>query len=204
MASEQSDFLKQPNNNVANNNTTNSSDSWQLVAEGDWLVGQRFNINQHALLGRDSSCDITIPGTHLSRRHAELAIEGHKLLIRDLGSANGTYVNDERITETELKPGDSIRFDVLQFRVDGPSNTGPVDSNATKVRPIPSTAPKPKTPRPPPEAKNWKTKPTSVGNRHDTIQITTTQKAVSTLSTLMAVIIGLVTLAGIGYLLTQL
>ncbi len=44
--------------------------SWRLVAVGDWLSGQSFEIHKKATLGRDTDCDITIPGTHLSRRHA--------------------------------------------------------------------------------------------------------------------------------------
>lgn len=176
---------------------------WELVAEGDWLVGQRFKVNNHAVLGRDSSCDITIPGTHLSRRHAELAIKGSKLLIRDLNSSNGTYVNDQRITETELKPGDTIRFDVLLFRIHGPKADVP-DVNATMIRQMPTPAKKPAAPRPAPESKNWKTKPTSVGNRDETVQMTTAQKATQSLSTALAIAFGVLTLAALAYLFTAL
>ncbi len=95
---------------------------WQLIACGDWLSGQSYVIKGHTVLGRDTSCDITIPGTHLSRRHAELAITGDKLLIRDLGSSNGTFIDQEQISESELKDGDEIRFDVLTFRVQAPGS----------------------------------------------------------------------------------
>lgn len=177
--------------------------NWELVAEGDWLVGQRFKVNNHAVLGRDSSCDITIPGTHLSRRHAELAVNGSKLLIRDLNSSNGTYVNDQRITETELKPGDTIRFDVLLFRIHGPESSEP-DVNATIIRQMPNPAPKPKPARPAPESKNWKTKPTSVGNREETVKLTPIQKATRSLSTLLAIGFGIITIAALVYLFTHL
>ncbi|ARN75938.1 FHA domain-containing protein [Oceanicoccus sagamiensis] len=184
--------------------STASTDNnqWELVAEGDWLVGQRFGVKHHAVLGRDSSCDITIPGTHLSRRHAELAVKGPTLLIRDLGSSNGTYVNDERVTETELKPGDTVRFDVLVFRVQGPELAPIMDSNATMIRRVPTK--KPAAPRPAPEPKNWKVKPTSVGNRESTVQMTTLQKASHSVSTILAVLMGIATLAALGYLFTQL
>lgn len=196
MAGETPDLNRPTNSPYQQNN-------WELVAEGDWLAGQRFEISRHAVLGRDSSCDITIPGTHLSRRHAELAIKGGALLIRDLNSSNGTFVNEEKVSETALKPGDSIRFDVLHFKVYGPIAEKPADTHATMIRQVPSSN-KPKSAKVPPAPKNWKTKPTAVGNRDQTIQISTTQKAVTHFWTVMAVAVGLATLAGIGYLITLL
>ncbi|WP_159931189.1 FHA domain-containing protein [Oceanicoccus sp. KOV_DT_Chl] len=184
------------------NPAKSSTAIWELVAEGDWLVGQRFRINGHAVLGRDASCDITIPGTHLSRRHAELAVKGNKLQIRDLGSSNGTYVNDVKVMDSELKTGDTVRFDVLRFRIQGPESAE-LDSNATMIREAlpkkPVTSPKPR-----PDSKNWKTKPTSVGNRSTTEQMSTVKKASNTLWTAIIVVIGLATVAGIGFLITQL
>lgn len=180
-----------------------NQNDWELVAVGDWLAGQRFRITRHAVLGRDSSCDITIPGTHLSRRHAELAVKGGALLIRDLKSSNGTYVNDERVAETSLKPGDTVRFDVLTFRVHGPSAEDTGDTKATLIRQTESTK-KPSGHRPVPVEKKWKTKPTSVGNRDETIHMTTVQKATNSLWSIMAVLLCVATLAGIGYLITYL
>jgi hypothetical protein len=191
-----------PSHETQNSSKPNSQKNWELVAEGDWLVGQRFPVNSHSVLGRDSGCDITIPGTHLSRRHAELAIKGNKLLIRDLNSSNGTYVNDQRVTETELKPGDTIRFDVLLFRIHGPKNTEP-DINATIIRQMPKQARK-ITPPTPAEPRNWKSKPTSVGNRQDTVQMTTVQKATRSLSTLLAMGFAVAILAALAYMLSQL
>jgi FHA domain len=178
--------------------------AWHLVAEGDWLSGQRFDIHDHAVLGRDSSCDITIPGTHLSRRHAELAVHGAVLQIRDLGSSNGTYVNDQRVTEAELNPGDKVQFDVLTFRVHGPAKVAVVDENATKVRLVNSPPKRQPQHSKPLEAKQWKTKPTSVGNRDETLHMTVGQKAASSLWTLLAVATTVVTLVAIGYMITQL
>ncbi len=177
---------------------------WTLTAEGDWLAGQSFEIGNHSVLGRDSSCDITIPGTHLSRQHAELAVKDGRLLIRDLDSSNGTFLNDKQITEASLNPGDVVRFDVLTFKVDGPSESEKEpDANATKVRVVQPAAKK-KPPPKPVSDKNWKTKPSSVGNRHDTMQISTSQKASKVLINSIAIMIGLAALAGIGYLITYL
>ncbi len=195
MAIEENEFLK-------NLKSPDSDEIWELVAEGDWLVGQKFKISGKAVLGREAGCDITIPGTHLSRRHAELEIKGSRLKIRDLGSSNGTYVNDKRVMESDLKPGDTVRFDVLRFRVKGP-DAEELDNNATIIRQVPKNMPRPK-PAQPAQPKNWKTKPTSVGNREETGQIPTVSDSGSSIWTIAAVVVGVITVAGIAYMITQL
>ena len=65
-------------------------------------------------VGRDSNTDIDFdPDEDLvvSHHHAELYVEDDRLLIRDMGSRNGTYVNQRRITDpVELQPEDAIHF----------------------------------------------------------------------------------------------
>ena len=192
----------------AGNKPLADSEHWELVAQGDWLTGQRFSIPAYAILGRDANCDITIPGKHLSRNHAELAIKDNKLLIRDLKSANGTFVNEQKITETQLKPGDIIRFDVLTFRVSGPTKPSTVDANATMVRPIAkaSNVNKVKT--------NNAKHPQGERRRHPRPEAAEILKSInkteiieepsSPLWTIFAGTAVLATLAAIGYLLTQL
>lgn len=116
-----------------------------LVGIGGWLDGQRFPIAGRSTIGRDTLCEITIPGNYLSRRHAELLPFGTSLKIRDLGSSNGTYVNGERVTEAALKHGDTLRLDVLRFRVEAPGAAArsPVeDANAKQPHELRRTAPR--------------------------------------------------------------
>lgn len=54
-------------------------------------------------ISRALECDISILEPGLLRKHAELELDGDDLLLRDLGSVNGTYVNGEKIDETRLK-----------------------------------------------------------------------------------------------------
>lgn len=73
---------------------------------------QTFNASS-IRIGRDPSCDIAFdPHRDLlvSARHAELAYDGQQWTVRDIGSSNGTFVNEERITSRVLKPGDSVQF----------------------------------------------------------------------------------------------
>lgn len=74
--------------------------------------GQRF------LIGRAEDCHLR-PGSELiSRHHCAILVEEGYVGVRDFGSKNGTYVNDERVVgERELKPGDRLSIGQLQFEV---------------------------------------------------------------------------------------
>jgi pSer/pThr/pTyr-binding forkhead associated (FHA) protein len=58
--------------------------------------------------GRRSECDVRVTGADVSRQHAELINENGRILLRDCGSKFGTFVNGEKITERDLKPGDTV------------------------------------------------------------------------------------------------
>jgi pSer/pThr/pTyr-binding forkhead associated (FHA) protein len=63
-----------------------------------------------ATIGREA-CDIVVPDPQMSRRHAAVRALDSGVAIEDLGSKNGTFVNDRRIDSiTELKEGDRVRF----------------------------------------------------------------------------------------------
>lgn len=144
----------------------NPSDCWRLVADGNWLSGQSFPISSHqpCIIGRGEDCGIMIPGTHLSRHHAEITTEGSILRIKDLGSVNGTYINDVSIEEVVLRDGDRLRLDVYTFRVVSPEN----DLDKTRVRMPLSNIVKPIEVKKVSDApKRWKTRPTSPGNRDE-------------------------------------
>jgi len=136
---------------------------WSLVADSSWLSGQEYTIPAYSsVIGRGSQCDIVVPGTHLSRQHAQLTIKGNLLQIRDLASSNGTYINDERITDGIARPGDRLRFDVYSFRLIGPDS----ENDKTRIRrvrqPHNTTVARKEVSN---EPKQWITKPTSPGNR---------------------------------------
>lgn len=74
--------------------------------------------NQCIEIGRISTADFSIPAdTHLSRRHLLLDSTKNGFRIRDVGSANGTFLNDVRILVQELKSGDTVRAGLSAFSV---------------------------------------------------------------------------------------
>lgn len=71
-------------------------------------------------VGRQEGNGLTVADQRLSRRHLKLRVAGDKLFVSDLGSANGTIVNEQKIgAETELKPGDCVRAGATTFTVLG-------------------------------------------------------------------------------------
>ncbi|HLL55189.1 MAG TPA: FHA domain-containing protein, partial [Myxococcaceae bacterium] len=70
---------------------------------------KRFN-GVRLVVGRTSSCNVHLSDNSVSRRHLELVQGGNSVLLRDLGSGNGTKVNGERVNERVLKHEDVIEI----------------------------------------------------------------------------------------------
>ncbi len=83
----------------------------KLVIRTGRQMGTEFSADRPVVrLGRGSSNDVILQDSQASRQHAEISRQGDQYIIRDLGSTNGTYVNDERLTGPRpLRPGDRIR-----------------------------------------------------------------------------------------------
>lgn len=90
-----------------------------LVAVDGPASGKQYRLEEECVLGRSFNSDIVIGDLNVSRRHARI----HKVaegvfVLEDLGSGNGTFVNDEQITEYRLIPRDIIRIGGSSFRYD--------------------------------------------------------------------------------------
>lgn len=71
------------------------------------------------VVGRDAECDVCIPNELISRKHAIITHTKLGVTVEDLGSINGTFVNEQRITSaTHLKSGDSLRFHLTTFSIE--------------------------------------------------------------------------------------
>ena len=96
-----------------------SSAAGQLVGLDGPYAGQVFTLQGANMeVGRDVGKDIVLSSdTTISRGHARLTIENGSLVVIDLGSSNGTYVNGQRLySPMPLVPGDVVQFGSSKFR----------------------------------------------------------------------------------------
>ncbi len=87
------------------------------VLEGEH-TGHRFVLdgkNQDAVVGRDPAAEFCVDSNIISRKHARLQKRFDTVMIEDLDSKNGTYVNRERIKEKKLQDGDIVHLGTLGF-----------------------------------------------------------------------------------------
>jgi hypothetical protein len=79
-------------------------------------AGAAYDLSEGALLGRGDDADIVLKDSFASSRHARLAPHGDVIVLEDLGSTNGTYLNDEPLRGPQpLHPGDRIRIGDSDF-----------------------------------------------------------------------------------------
>ena len=79
------------------------------------------------IVGRRPDCDIRIPLLYVSRKHCRFIRKEDQTVVQDLGSANGTFLNSERIMEAVVSPGDKVGVGSVTFtiQIDGePSEIG--------------------------------------------------------------------------------
>jgi pSer/pThr/pTyr-binding forkhead associated (FHA) protein len=84
--------------------------------------GKRLDLPEKKLLvGREKTCDLSLRTTEVSRKHCLISIVGDRISVTDLGSRNGTQVNDVPTSgEVVLSDGDTLRIGPMLFRVEIP------------------------------------------------------------------------------------
>jgi ABC transport system ATP-binding/permease protein len=92
-------------------------------------------------VGRNEDNSLQLVEGQPSRNHAQLIAEQGGVLVEDLGSTNGTFVNGRRIAarqRTNLSGGDIVRFDLEEFELIAPASNPLIDGNQTDRRPADS------------------------------------------------------------------
>jgi DNA-binding CsgD family transcriptional regulator len=81
--------------------------------------GSRITLSSKTtLVGRAPTCDLVISDLSVSRRHAELSLTDAALVVRDLESRNGTYVDERKIESSEVRAGQLVRFGSVAFLIE--------------------------------------------------------------------------------------
>lgn len=106
-----------------------NADKWFLEALNGNHKGKRYKLKKSTLLGRSEQCDMQLQDDKISRQHARLDIIGGALKITDMGSANGCYVNNNKITSSYARAEDQLKLGDNEFKIIGPF----LDSNRTTV-----------------------------------------------------------------------
>lgn len=91
-----------------------------MVREGS--ENRSFPIKKdNTVIGRREDCDLRIAIEAVSRKHCRIAVAGDSVIIEDLGSSNGTFVNGSKVKRTEVSAGDTIQVGPVAFvvQVDG-------------------------------------------------------------------------------------
>src|SRR2546428_12366477 len=111
----------------------------KLVVLSAGMTGRTYELKvDRTTLGRveDNTFQITEPS--VSSHHCEVLLRGADVVVRDLNSTNGTYINGEKITESPLKPGQVLRLGQIEMRLetDAPptSTKKPIDQTMVMQR----------------------------------------------------------------------
>lgn len=102
--------------------------------------GKTYPVTAVTTIGRAQECDISIPSEEISRRHASVKPTPDGLMVEDLGSANGTYINGNRVQNGLLKGGDELRLDAIRFLLVAPGAEIASSQKPTAQLPVPKQA----------------------------------------------------------------
>lgn len=84
------------------------------------VFGKMYPITGPTVIGRAPECAIPVAVDEISRRHVELKPVADGVSVEDLGSANGTYINGQRVQKGFMKGGDELRLDAVRFMLVAP------------------------------------------------------------------------------------
>jgi pSer/pThr/pTyr-binding forkhead associated (FHA) protein len=113
----------------------------RLVAVNGPLSGQTFYLDEPVVsIGRLGSNDICLEDPFVSRHHCVIRNEGDEYLIKDLTSANGTYLNGERVNAGALKEGSLIQIgtSLFLFKLQNPEESITLGQNLVVAENCPS------------------------------------------------------------------
>lgn len=97
------------------------------------VAGKSLRVIGSMAIGRDPECDLVVDDDGVSRKHARLRVTAEGLAVEDLGSANGTFIDDARISNGVLLPGSELRLDTVRFLLSAPAQ--PAGTRESEVLP---------------------------------------------------------------------
>ena len=92
----------------------------KLVVLSEGLTGRSHELKvDKTTIGRVEDNTFQIAEQSVSSHHCEVLLKGSDVVVKDLNSTNGTYINGEKISEKVLKPGQILRLGQIEIRLEG-------------------------------------------------------------------------------------
>jgi pSer/pThr/pTyr-binding forkhead associated (FHA) protein len=91
----------------------------KLVILNQGMTGRTHDLNvDRTTIGRVDDNTLQIADPSVSSHHCEVQLHGGEIVIRDLNSTNGSFINGEKITEKVLKPGQTLRLGQVELKLE--------------------------------------------------------------------------------------
>jgi pSer/pThr/pTyr-binding forkhead associated (FHA) protein len=117
----------------------------KLVILNQGMTGRTFDLSvERTTVGRVEDNTFQIADASVSSHHAEIILRGPEIIIKDIGSTNGSFINGEKIMETVLKAGQILKFGQVELRIDdgSPAVASPAPATSAPAS-APANAPAP-------------------------------------------------------------
>jgi predicted component of type VI protein secretion system len=115
----------------------------KLVVTTEGFGGRVLEVSSEKVtVGRLDDNKFCLAEPSVSSHHCELVLKGDEILVKDLNSTNGTYINGEQIKEGTLKPGQTLRLGVVELKYEtGKKQTDQPRPSGVKIEPAAKTPP---------------------------------------------------------------
>ncbi len=112
----------------------------KLVVLSEGYTGRTYELKvDKTTVGRLEDNTFQILEPSVSSHHCEVMLRGHDILVKDLNSTNGTFINGEKITEAVLKPGQILRLGTIELRLEAGGAPAAAAAAAGKKPPLDQT-----------------------------------------------------------------
>ncbi len=111
-------------------NMGNMSQKVDTSAKPQLLMSLVFGGKKELVIGREDASDIKLDGLQISNRHARLLQTNSGVVVEDIGSTNGVFVNENKVTKQIVLPQDSVYIGTFLIKIDGTGNISVFDTRS--------------------------------------------------------------------------